>query len=97
MYCSCLGLDAVAFDEAYFGAGTGPILLDEVFCVGTETSLLSCSHNAIGDHDCVHFEDAGVRCTGTFVLYELIQVVFDHNHNVSCFIVFIHTHCFLLA
>ena len=68
IYSSYLGLDAIAFDEAYFGEGTGSIWLDDVSCFGTETSLLSCFHNAIRDHNCDHSEDAGVRCTGTFIL-----------------------------
>ena len=42
--------------------GTGQIWLDQVQCTGTEESLLSCTHNALGIHDCSHFEDAGVSC-----------------------------------
>ena len=42
--------------------GTGQIWLDEVNCVGTEINLFSCNANLIGDHDCSHFEDAGVMC-----------------------------------
>ena len=67
MYCSCPGLDVTAFDEAYFGEGAGSIWLDNVFCSGTESDLLSCSHNGLGVHNCDHSEDAGVRCTGTFI------------------------------
>ena len=50
------------FRRAAFGFGTGPILLDDVHCAGTETSLQQCAANPIGDHNCGHIEDAGVRC-----------------------------------
>ena len=45
-----------------FGGGTGPILLDEVQCTGSESSLSQCPHAVIENLDCFHFEDAGVRC-----------------------------------
>ena len=51
-----------ALGEAYFGAGSGPILYDNVACTGTETHLADCAHNGVGIHDCSHSEDAGVRC-----------------------------------
>ena len=59
------GLGAIAFDEAYYGEGSGYIWLDDVFCSSSETNILSCSHNELGMHNCEHFEDAGVRCKGT--------------------------------
>ena len=45
-----------------FGAGTGAILLDNVQCSGSEQRLVQCSHAGIGNNDCLHAEDAGVRC-----------------------------------
>ena len=46
--------------------GTGLILLDELQCSGSESRLIDCPHNGLGNHDCSHREDAGVRCSGIF-------------------------------
>lgn len=41
------------------GSGFGDIVLDDLNCVGNETSLLSCQHAGLGINDCQHEEDAG--------------------------------------
>ena len=47
---------------AYYGKGSGRILLDEVNCKGDELHLLECAHSGKNQHDCMHDEDAGVEC-----------------------------------
>ena len=42
--------------------GTGPIWLDNVNCLGNESSLIECGHNDWLAHNCDHEEDAGVIC-----------------------------------
>ena len=52
-----------AYRNARYGQGTGPILLDRVRCMGSESSLFSCGHKGVGKyHSCSHSDDASVRC-----------------------------------
>ena len=44
--------------------GTGKLWLDDVFCVGTENSLMKCRHRPWGQSNCEHNEDVVLRCTG---------------------------------
>ena len=55
-------LGAVALILGAVPDGSGQIWLDNVQCRGTETRLIDCPRNALGSHNCAHFEDAGVRC-----------------------------------
>lgn len=68
--CRQLGFTraTAAFSFAYFGAGTGAILLDDVTCFGTEARLDQCLSAPFGEHNCRHYEDAGVRCYGMFLV-----------------------------
>ncbi|XP_061299000.1 neurotrypsin [Pezoporus flaviventris] len=63
--CRQLGLGGVAkaWSQAYFGEGSGPVLLDEVQCTGNELSIEQCPKSSWREHNCDHKEDAGVSCT----------------------------------
>ena len=52
------------YGNARYGQGTGPILLHDINCLGNESSLLSCRHNGVGNHNCDHSQDVGVLCRG---------------------------------
>ena len=75
--CRALGYErsepyAGRFRSSYFGAGTGPIWLDDMLCDGDESNLLDCplvggrrARDAIGVHNCKAGEIVGVRCIAT--------------------------------
>ena len=49
----------------YFGAGSGPIWLDNVACTGNESTLASCGHLGVNiTRYCSHSEDVGIWCFG---------------------------------
>ena len=72
--CRVLGYErsephAGRFLRSRFGAGMGPIWLDDLLCDGDESNLLDCplasgrrARDAIGVHNCKAGEVAGVRC-----------------------------------
>ena len=67
--CRQLGFSAngaVGLTLAAVPDGTGQIWLDNVNCIGTETRLVDCPAIPFGSHNCVHSEDAGVRCQKRF-------------------------------
>ena len=63
--CNQLGFGrtgAVAYQEAEFGPGSGPIWLNNFFCGGTEEKLVYCS--SAPPSSCTHDNNAGVSCPG---------------------------------
>lgn len=82
--CRQLGLGpaTAALSFSTFGQGSGNIWLDNVGCSGTEDCLGNCTHNGWGVHNCAHFEDAGVRCTGTYAYFiKLYEVCVKYMIN----------------
>ena len=55
-----------------FDQGTGPIHIDNVTCIGTESVLVQCSHLTI--NNCTHADDAGVKCSppGMIILVKYV-------------------------
>ena len=57
-----LGYAVAAIPNAFYGKGRGQIWLDDVNCVGTEKTIVECSHRRWGSHNCNHRKDASVKC-----------------------------------
>jgi len=53
--------EVVAYGSAHFGSAQLPILLDDVACTGSESSLVECTYDS-NTTDCSHSQDAGTRC-----------------------------------
>ena len=48
--------------KAYYGEGSGTILLGNVQCTGKEAYIWECSHSGWNVDYCGHNEDVGVEC-----------------------------------
>ena len=62
--CRQLGFysSASAYGSAYYGQGSGPILLSRLSCFGNESSLFKCGLLNVGTKNCTHSDDAAVQC-----------------------------------
>ena len=63
--CRQLGFTGVKVTRkrAHYGRGSGPILLDNVHCTGSESYIWDCKHRGWNnDLYCHHGNDAGVDC-----------------------------------
>lgn len=74
MQCTCLMMHRlysssipVAVRGAYYGTGTGNILIDGLQCNGSETNIGYCDKRPLGVNNCSHTEDAGLMCLGKFI------------------------------
>ena len=73
----------MALTNAYFGMGTGEVLLDQVKCSGTETKLTTCTSDK-KSFRCTHSEDAGVRCPGkNEIKLQTSILINDHPKSVE--------------
>ncbi|XP_063956210.1 scavenger receptor cysteine-rich domain-containing group B protein-like [Lytechinus pictus] len=92
--CRQLGYsgDALARKGAYYGQGSGPILLDEVSCLGSELTLSECVHLGWGTNDCLHSKDAGVSCDldsptePTHSTYNLVWIIIG---SIGAFLIWV--------
>ena len=66
--CRSLGYSNAsdALMSAHFGQGSGQIWLDDVNCLGHESSIERCSHIGWNIHNCNHGEDASVICSSKY-------------------------------
>ena len=55
-------IDARARTNAAFGQGSGPIILNNVLCRGSEQNLFHCQSDILEVGSCRHTQDAGVEC-----------------------------------
>ena len=74
-FSTCFACDTggTPYYNAYFGASTGPIFLDDVACTSSANQLLECSSSPVLAHNCDHNADAGVGCEGRFLLCKSIK------------------------
>lgn len=70
--------------NVFFGEGSFavPIHLDRVDCDGTESNLLECSHNPIGENDCAHDKDVGIMCEQKQGSYRVLLLLYIHAYNL---------------
>jgi deleted-in-malignant-brain-tumors protein 1 len=64
-----------------FGAGTDPVFLSDLQCVGSEANLLECRHSNFvqlgSNRYCTHSRDVGLRCERKIHAYKIITKILN--------------------
>ena len=68
LYYPLLTPGSVPVGGSFFSSGPSPILLDNIRCSGSESSLLECSHNGFQVFNCDSSEIAGVFCDSKYTV-----------------------------
>ena len=69
-----LGYDAGQFTKmSQFGRVSNDFGMDEVRCIGNETSILDCPYTTEDAEDCGGGEGLGVICSGSFEIKSLLN------------------------
>ena len=77
MYSPLLQMTAGAdtySSSSTFGVGSGPILLGDIDCLGTEATLLECSSTPFVGQYCEHERDVGLRCEGMLICISVTSI-----------------------
>jgi len=86
--CKQLGYSGgSARSGAYFGEGTGFVMLDSVNCFGNELNLFQCNRSNYRERTCHHHQDAGVVCAteGTEIRYRGFYLFSYSNVHILCY------------
>ena len=67
----CEYRDGGQFIGNHYGAGSGPIWLNNVQCSGSETNITECQRSDWGRHNCTHDNDVSVSCIAGIITNRL--------------------------
>ena len=68
---NCHLLGATARYNAFYGQGTGPVIIGDIACTGLESSLFDCPNILFGQY-CHHSDDVGVVCLPGITVIQLL-------------------------
>lgn len=71
--------------------GSDPILLDDVQCQGTESSLLQCQHDGLYKHNCGHTEDVGIVCANCKKHKYIVYILKQSRDSHYTYVLLIHS------
>ena len=84
VFCRMLGYTSAVAAHVQYGPGTGSVLMSELACTGSESSISECPHRGWGETSifCPHTLDAGITCGDG-------KCCLPHNHRIKYSVYFL--------